>query len=106
MSDIRKRFAEVKTKAIGVCDCPELGVVHIRALTLADMEKMKGAGDVESIIYSVLLGVSDELGNRVFGQEDWDTVKNLPWNIVNAIAQAVSKFNKLSEETVAEEKKD
>lgn len=103
---LREKYLASKASVVGSVDIPDWGKVHIRSLSLSDMEKMKDKGDVEAVLWSILLGVCDEVGNKVFGPDDWEFIKGLPWLIVQPLAEAVSRFNKLSAEIVADEKKD
>ena len=70
------------------------------------MARLKDADDVQALLLSVLLGVCDEQGVRVFADGDKDSLSALPWSVVQAVAEGVHRNNKLTAEGVADEKKD
>jgi hypothetical protein len=102
---LKDKFLAVENALLDV-EIPVWGNVKIKQLTLADMEKLRNASDVEAVLLSVVCGVVDAEGKAVFGADDWDRIKLLPWEIVQAVATAVHLHSKLTTESVAIEKKD
>jgi hypothetical protein len=103
--NLRDKYLAVKNAPLGSVEIPDWGKTFIRALTLSDMARLKDATDVEALLLSVLLGVCDEQGSRVFTDSDKDSLQALPWSVVQAVAEGVHKHNKLTGEGVADEKK-
>jgi hypothetical protein len=104
--NLREKYLAVKNAPLGSSIIPEWGLTYFRALTLADMARLKDADDVGALLFSVLLGVCDESGGRVFDDTDAESLKELPWSVVQSVAENVHAFNKLTAEGVCLEKKD
>ena len=94
---------------VSTVDDANWGKVYIRQLTLGEIERLQKSeekGDVESVLTQLLFGVGNENGHRVFGDEDYEALKSVPWNTVLNVTKAIKEFNKLTAEAIAGEKKD
>jgi Phage tail assembly chaperone, TAC len=91
----------------------ELGSVHVRALTIAEMERFSKSQKTEGETAGanerlILATVCDESGVPLFdpaSAEDLTAVGNLPFDVALAIVKAAAKANALDEGSVEDAQK-
>lgn len=87
--------------------------VYIRKISGSDRLKfvdlLKAAGDEkedpQSLEMAVSLGLSDEYGDRLFGDDELDQLSNLPLDALKEIALAMFQHNGLGEKAQDKAKK-
>lgn len=107
--NLRDKYLNIKSHNLGHAEIQEWGTVHLRDLTLSEMDRLEKSiaeNPADALALAVILGVADEQGNRVFSDADLWKIKNTAFNIVKATAEAVVAHNKLNGVVVEAEKKD
>ena len=102
---------DIKTQAV---DVPEWGVtVHVKTLTgteraalFAKFEELKKRhAEIDSVVWLVLFGTTDEQGNRLFDDADFPLLAAKSAPALDRIAQAVNKMNGFDAQAVDDAKK-
>jgi hypothetical protein len=102
---LREKYLSVKSGKVASVEVEQWGTVFIRNLTLADLDKLKGLSEAEAIVAGVIVGCCDENGQRVFNEDDKETLLNsTPFNVLADVAEAVGQHNNLSEDKVQQAK--
>lgn len=82
--------------------------VYIRPLRFSEIReatKKYGNDHAELSVYGLCLSVCDEQGNRLYSDNDLETVRNLPISVINKLNVELSLANGLLPEAVADAKK-
>lgn len=104
---LRERYLSVKSGKVASVEVEQWGTVHLRALTLADLDKLKGLSEADAIVAGVLNGVCDQDGNRVFTEADREALlTGTPFGVLAAVAEAVGAHNGLTADKVTAAKND
>lgn len=89
---MRDLFLSVRNKVIGSVQVPDIGEVFIRSLSLAEVKRLGEEKDPVNVFgLAVVLGASDKDGNRVFHDDDLPALLNKPFEMLQPIADAVTK---------------
>ena len=103
--NLRDKYLSLKSGKVGSVEVESWGTVHIRALTLSDLDKLKTLNEAEAIVSGVLFGVCDDQGQRVFTEGDKETLLNsTPFGVLAAVAEAVGTHNGLTADKVSDAK--
>lgn len=102
-------FFKLKTKVVPM-EVEDLGTVYIKSMTASEREglerKMQSELDNNGIRATVFIySVCEEDGSLVFSEEDLDSIKGLPSNVVSAVFDKSNELNKLSPDAVETEVK-
>jgi len=106
---LREQYLNTPTVTTGTADIPEWGTVHLRSLTLSELNRLETAiakDPAEALAVAVVLGVGDTDGKRVFTDADLGAIRGTGFHVVKAVAEAVVKHNRMNAEVVEEKKGD
>ena len=108
--NLKDKYLNTPAGIPGVVEVEGWGRVHVRALSLAQLEKAQQAEQadpVRGLVLLVLFGVCDENGQRVFSDDDADAVKeSFPVPTLRQVTEAIVRHNRLTAEDVVDAKKD
>ena len=77
---------------------------YVREFTMSDRHKIQNYAreDINSAIgYNIIFGICDHEGNRIFTEEDYEKILELPEETFTCLFAAVMEANKADEKEVA-----
>lgn len=96
--DILARKCRVKEFKIDAMDDAS---IHVREFTMSDLEKFQNAKPLEASVTAIILGVCDSKGERIFTNDDFDQLSELPQQEIMGMSMAVMVFNGMISEKEA-----
>ena len=109
MSDIRARLLQFTSQAVPV-ETQELGTVHIRRLTLRELDELQqentakpkaGEAPMPTTVRLLARFFGDEKGGKVFDlakPEDREALLSFPVSLAAEVLRAGNRVNKMDEE--------
>lgn len=100
MSDLRQLMMATATVAPKAVDTKEWGTVHVRAITVAELEdQSEDTADWKNkrrIARGAARVICDQAGGRVFDpddQDDVDLIARQPWFLLKQVIDTAESFN-------------
>lgn len=101
MNDLKHRLTRHTT--IVPVEVPDFGTVHLRSVSVGERQlfwdKLAANPDEKdqlSNLWLLVFTLCDEAGERIFGDDDWDKVKDIAAPIADFLWKMVNKFNLFS----------
>lgn len=107
-AELAKKYLSTPTGSAGVVQVPGWGEVHVRALSVADLERIRDVEEqdaIKGLLLLIALGVGDESGGLVFDPDNLDALKGISAPALKLLGEGVAKANMLSPQAVDDAKK-
>lgn len=109
--NLRELISGVKDYRLEAVEVPEWNTtVHLREITVSERDKLLGKFETpmrETAAYAHILlhSLCDENGNRVFGDDEYETLASKNAKVIDRLAKQALKLNAINAEAVDDAKK-